>query len=56
MPRNPKVLAAINNVVRGVIQFVNKYSGAYTIEDRDNAEEFENFLKMRILTADREPI
>ena len=53
--RSPKSKSSggkINNVVRGVIQFVNKYSGAYTIEDRDNAEEFANFLKMRILTAD----
>ena len=56
--RSPSSKGGGNNrhsqTVRGVIQFVNKYSGEYSIEDRDNAEEFSEFLKMRILTADEQ--
>eukprot|EP00942_MAST-04A_sp_MAST-4A-sp1_P014466 g14466.t1 len=56
--RSPSSKGGSNNrhsqTVRGVIQFVNKYSGEYSIEDRDNAEEFSQFLKMRILTADEQ--
>jgi hypothetical protein len=39
--------------LRGVIQFVNKFAGEYSVEDIACAQEFGNFLVASVFTADK---